>query len=137
MKVGAALLALASVGLVEAGFLSEKLGADEKAFMHYLHEYGKSYGTKEEFKFRLGEFRKQMKIIAEHDEAKAGHSVGLNQFSDWTDAEYKRMLGFKYNKDLKADESIMPVKEFELDPTVTVPDSVDWRDQGAVSPVKN
>ena len=68
MKVGAALFALASVGLVavtynsgEQGgqlFLSERLNADEAAFMQYLNEFGKSYGTKEEYDFRYDIFAK-------------------------------------------------------------------------------
>ena len=108
MKAGA-FFALASVGLVEAGFLNERFDADEVAFVQYLNEFGKSYGTKEEFMFRLDAFKKQRKAILGHDEAKTGHSVVLNEFSDWTDAEYKRMLGFKYDKDSKPEESPLPV----------------------------
>ena len=147
MKLGAALFALASVGLVavtynksEAGsqlFMAERLEVDESAFLQYLSEYGKSYGTKEEYKFRLGEFKKQLKFISEHDAAAAGHTVGINQFSDLTDAEYKMMLGFKYDKKFNASESGIPVEQFVADPSVATPDAFDWRDHGAVSPVKN
>ena len=57
--------------------------------MKYITEYGKSYATKEEYKFRLAEFKKSLKHIAEHDEATHGHSVGINHMSDWTHEEYK------------------------------------------------
>jgi len=48
-----------------------------------------------EFKLRLAEFKKALKKIASHDEATAGHAVGLNHLSDYTDEEYKHLLGLK------------------------------------------
>ena len=135
MKQSAALFALASIGLFavnydsgEAGsqlFLSEQLEADEAAFLKYLTEFGKSYATKEEYKFRLAEFKKSLKHIAEHDEVATGHSVGVNHFSDWTHEEYKKMLGLK--KPEQESELLKSKPLFEYDPNVTLPDSVDWR----------
>lgn len=63
--------------------------------MHFISKHGKSYGTKVEFKLRLAEFKKTLKKIASHDEATAGHAVGLNHLSDYTDEEYKHLLGLK------------------------------------------
>ena len=41
-------------------------------------------------------------MIKDHNEETTGHSVGLNHMSDWTDEEYKKLLGFKIPKDYKA-----------------------------------
>merc|ERR1712238_156344 len=68
--------------------------------------------------------------MAEHNAQNEHQStVGHNQFSDWTDAEYKKLLGFKSQKGLLRDE-------VELD-TSNLADSVDWVTKGAVTPVKN
>ena len=68
----------------------------EQAFVDYLTKYGKSYATKEEYLFRLGRFTRKMALIEEFN-AKDGdhHHVGLNHMSDWTEYEYKRLLGYK------------------------------------------
>ena len=85
--VAAALLASVSA----EHFLSEVITPEELAFMKYVSEYGKSYGTKAEFRFRLEQFKKSMAKIAAHDENTNGSTVGLNQFSDYTPHEYKKI----------------------------------------------
>jgi len=68
----------------------------EKAFVEYITNYGKSYATKEEYLFRLSRFSSKLAFIEEFN-AKDGdhHRVGLNHMSDWTEYEYKKMLGYK------------------------------------------
>lgn len=65
-------------------------------FDDHLAEYGKSYGTKEEYEFRLKIFQDNLIKIAEHNQKNADDAVwGVNFMVDWTPAEYKRLLGFK------------------------------------------
>ena len=46
----------------------------EIAFHNFLAEHGKSYGTKEEFEFRLNEFAKKVDFIQAHNSENAdGH----------------------------------------------------------------
>lgn len=63
------------------------------------------------------------------DESKT-HTVGHNEFSDWTDDERAKLRGFKG-----------PVVEAAVEQTevanVSIPDSVDWRESGAVNAVQN
>jgi len=103
----------------------------ENAFANYVAEHGKSYGTKEEYEFRLAQFAKKVEFIQEHNmENAGGHVVGLNHMADWTAEEYKRILGFKpVNRTAKA--------TFKATPAKTVPASKDWRELGAVTPVKD
>ena len=107
----------------------------EMSFAQYLAEYGKSYATKEEYLFRLNIFVQKVAFIAQHNAValkEDDHFVGLNHMSDWTEAEYKRLLGFN---PVKRSEEPKGLKQIEN--TKDVPASVDWRTQGAVTPVKN
>ena len=104
MKTAASIAALAALGLVAVNyssnegsqmFLSERISETEMAYMKYVSEWGKSYGTKEEFQFRFEQFERNMAIMAEHNSDNSqGHELGLNQFSDWTESEYKKLLGY-------------------------------------------
>ena len=85
--------------------------------------------------FRLEQFKKQLKVIAEHDEAYHGTTVGLNEHSDKSEYEWKKMLGLnKVPEGYKKRE----INEHKLLKNILqAPDKWDWRDQGAVTPVKN
>ena len=119
----AALLGLASAAPVDRD--------TELAFVNYIAEHGKSYGTREEYEFRLSVFAKKVEIIQKHNSENAdGHILGLNFMADWTDHEYKKVLGFKGKK--------TQVTNTTMDtPSAAAPTSVDWRTKNAVTPVKN
>lgn len=62
--------------------------------------------------------------------ADTGFSLGINKFSDMTKEEFKQMLGYK--KELKKQNEAPVILN-----TGDLPDSIDWRQKGAVTPVKN
>ena len=99
-------------------------------FAQYVTKYGKNYGTVEEFQFRERLFNEKRatnaKINAQNSNT---FTVGLNKFSDWTHAEYKKILGYK--------RSHTTAKNFEVLDTSNVTNDVDWRNDGAVTNVKN
>jgi len=137
MKSVAAVGAVATIGALamyqstESSqlFLSEIITADELAYMKYVTEWGKSYGTKAEFKFRLDQFKQTMAKMAEHESNSAHQStVGVNQFSDWTHAEYKTLLGYKHV------EKASNAEDLSIEGLAT---EVNWVTKGAVTPVKN
>ena len=140
MRTAAGIAALAALGLVAVNyssnegsqlFLSERITEEEMAYMRYVTEWNKSYGTKAEFVFRMEQFKATMAKVAEHESNNAhGSTVGLNEFSDWTEAEYKRLLGYKPRENSGKE----PV---DFDTTVEIPSEKDWRDDGAVTKVKN
>jgi len=113
---------LAFAGAVSASKLSSK-------FMEFVSTHGKSYGTVEEFEFRKA-------LFAIKDEAyetinsNPAHTftVGHNKFSDFTDSEFSRMLGYVAEVNAEYNPTYLPE---------TNADSVNWVTAGAVSAVKD
>lgn len=107
------------------------LTSEDLEFMKFVAKYGKSYGTKEEYEFRLQQFKTAYSTI-QSENSKNGNTftMGVNKLADLTNAEYKRLLGYR-RAGLKANS-----EEKEL-PTDNLPASIDWRDKGAVNAVKD
>jgi C1A family cysteine protease len=96
-------------------------------FVQYVAEFGKHYGTTEEFEFRMNTFAENLaKIEAFESETS---TVGVNKFTDYTVSEYKKMLGYRA-QDKKAFKNVLTAPRANVD-------SVDWRELGAVTPVKD
>jgi len=115
-------------------FIAALLGAvsasQEKAnFMQYIVSHGKSYGTVEEYEFRFSQWLVKENLIVQHNSGNESYTLGHNQFSDKTEAEYKRVLG--YVAPVATDEPVVTLD------TSSLPASVDWRTLGAVTPVKD
>jgi len=107
----------------------------EKAYLEYLSKNGKSYGTKEEYQLRLETFRKNMLFVEQHNSQNADdHTVGLNHMADYTEAEYKQLLGYK--KHMKKEHHHHKKHHRNLEEN-DLPASVNWVEAGAVTPVKN
>ena len=109
-------------------FLSERISEEEMMYMKYITEWNKSYGTKAEYEFRLEQFKINLKRMAEHKAKGASSEVALNHFADWTREEYRKLLGYRGKQ--------MNAKTDEVFPDLT-DSTINWVEQGAVSPVKN
>jgi len=131
MKTIFATALLAAVGI------AEEMPAHEFEFMKWIAKHNKSYGTREEFRFRLAEWKKVDDFIKEVNapDSEYTHTASHNHLSDFTRSEYKKMFmtpeAYKtasFNQE--AGEKLM----FEGD----VPNSsVDWRTSGCLTPVKD
>jgi C1A family cysteine protease len=112
-------------------FQSELMTAEDHEFIKYVAEYGKSYGTRAEYEFRAAQFKQTLVKVAEHNSENGTSTVGINAFSDKTEAEMKKMLG--YRSDMKK-LSVQAAPELD---TTDLADSVNWVEKNAVTPVKN
>jgi C1A family cysteine protease len=99
----------------------------ERAFMDFVSKFRRSYGTKEEFAHRLGLFEKTYKQIIQHNQSNKDFKLGVNHMSDFSEHEYKQLLGWKASGAVRQEKHL----------TATAAASVDWRTAGAVTPVKN
>jgi C1A family cysteine protease len=116
-----------------ASILSEEIPYEtEMRFIQYLAEHGKSYGTKEEFEFRLQHFADIDAEINEHNSENGLFTMGHNKFSDMTEAEKAVYRGRKGATTYSDDED-EEIPEF----TGSVASSVDWRKKGPVNKIKD
>merc|ERR1711934_27945 len=119
-----------SFALAALPAIAAAIDAASFSYLNYLATFNKNYENQEEFAMRVNRYVEVDAFIQEHNETNASYSVGHNQFSDWTAAEYKSILGYK------RDELRTPKTPKQFD-TSRNASSVNWVDAGAVTPVKN
>jgi C1A family cysteine protease len=113
--------ALAAAGVVSA---SSEI---ESAFLGYITQYGKSYGTMAEYEHRLEQFARNHQKIIEHNMTESEYQLGYNKMSDWTEAEYKAILT---HQPMPEED-----KNYEYHPEAN--GTIDWRNKGAVNAIKD
>jgi C1A family cysteine protease len=111
--------------------VAESIEANEFMFMKYIADFNKSYGTREEFNFRMARWIEVDAFVKEVNApgSEYTHTAGHNKFSDFTEAEFKRMQGLKTKK-VASNEPI------ELEDVPTNGD-VNWATGTCVSPVQD
>ncbi|KAL7002664.1 Cysteine protease rd19a [Sarracenia purpurea var. burkii] len=109
---------------------NHKLNPDHH-FRLFKHKFGKSYATKEEHDYRFSVFKANLRRARRHQKLDSSAIHGVTQFSDLTPAEFRRNH-FGLRLRLPADATKAPIL-----PTNDLPTDFDWRDHGAVTPVKN
>ena len=103
--------------------------AADYQYFDYVSTFGKSYGTVAEFNFRSNIFKNNLVKIEEFNADPVNTStVGVNMFTDRTEAEMKKMNGYK---------AAEKQGNYTILDDSTLADAVDWRTKNAVTPVKN
>jgi len=109
--------------------------------------FGKQYSSLSEENSRRAMREMNMRTIKEHNDAanQGQHTftLGENEFSDWTPAEYRKMLGYKPSsvktttrRRRQASQPPMPVYSNTVSLS-TLPTTVNWTTAGWVGPVMN
>ena len=65
----------------------------EFKFINYVAKFNKSYGTKEEYAFRMEQFAAKELAIQEENASQNSYTLAHNKMSDWTHDEYRQLLG--------------------------------------------
>ncbi|CAF3862364.1 unnamed protein product [Adineta steineri] len=101
----------------------------------WKNQFNKSYTNVEE-RLRRMIWEKNLKLVEEHnlraDLGLHSYRLGMNQFADLANEEFVKLLYEFQNKDDQKD-----TQPFIGNLNIKLPDTVDWRDKGAVVPVKN
>lgn len=101
-----------------------------ESFQTWSARYGKNYSSPAEKIYRLAVFYKNFKTVHAHNNSNDSYTMELNHFADMTPEEFKtKMLGFRFSDKKRQVE----VQTGEL----TQEGTVDWREKGAVTPIKN
>jgi len=116
-----------------SSFLAGPSDEVTQAFNSFCAKFGKNYATKEEYNVRLEQFKSTYHTIMNHNmmnSATDGFTMTINKFADMTPTEFKKMMGYRAADHKQSNDATVL-------PTDNLPDSVDWRTKGAVTPVKN
>lgn len=100
------------------------------AFGDWMMQFNRKYQHgSNEFIMRQQAFEKNMAEIEMHNARKdKTYTMAVNKFADWSDEEFKKMLGYK-RTEKKGGVSFMEVNQsFKVGPSA-LPDVHDWRDK--------
>lgn len=124
------------------GYEAEDLLSEErflKLFESWQSRHGKHYSNLQEKSKRLEIFRSNLEYIDAHNKNRisskkgSGHWLGLNNFADLTNEEFKAIYSRKLNNPAS---SLSRHERPRPDTCVDVPSSLDWRKKGVVTGVK-
>ena len=113
---------------------------DEIKAVHesWLVQHGKSYNSLGEKEERFQIFKDNLRFIDEHNaDPDRSYKVGLNRFADLTNDEYRsKYLGIK-KKDTRPKLSTGKSDRYAPLAGESLPESIDWREKGAVPAIKD
>jgi len=105
---------------------------DTRDFTKFVSVFGKEYDTHEERSLREQIFLKNHDLIDSHNAAGLSWTMAVNHFTDLTDQEFNDQV-LMTPQDCSATNAVSA----SLQSSNLIPSSVDWRERGVVSAVKN
>nr|XP_027067418.1 senescence-specific cysteine protease SAG39-like [Coffea arabica] len=101
----------------------------------WMSLHGRVYTDDAEKERRFQIFKKNVEFIEAFNQAgKRPYKLGVNQFADLTNEEFKASRnGFKASSSLK----LIRGASFKYENVTAVPATMDWRKKGAVTPIKD
>jgi cathepsin L len=124
------------VALLFAVCVSSVLGISEQEYQYQFAKFqvahNKTY-TRAEYAHRYGIFKSNYDMIVNHNAQGKSWTLAVNEFADLTFDEFRaQKVGYK-----PVTVEGIPREIVNLAGVINAPDSVDWRQKNAVTPVKN
>jgi cathepsin F len=126
-------LALCVFALCDA----KRVNRDEALFAKFMKQYGKTYATTEEHNQRFTNFKANLRKNAELNRKQPKASFGINKFSDMTQDEFRQHMLLPKFDPQQDNTCLWPYHRVAKVNSQAIPSTWDWRQKGAVSPVKN
>lgn len=105
----------------------------------FKKEHGKQYESTEHENKHYSVFKANLQVMEKHNweyfKKQKSYYMGVNQFTDMTSEEFRQFNGLL--KQRKSSNKTITCTPFMPPLSWTAPASVDWRDKGYVTPVKN
>ncbi|MFS7999243.1 putative papain protein [Helianthus anomalus] len=108
--------------------------AFEALFQSLQATFDKAYSSTEEKDGRFQVFKDNLRFIEEHNSGNHTYMLGLNKFADLTNEEFRTI--YTSNMSMNTTSTVTS-NRYAFRPGDVLPDFVDWREQGAVTPVKD
>jgi len=152
LLIAATIICLVSVTkAVQLSYKVEDISSENglgRLFDLWLHRHSKLYGSREEKASRLQIFRTNLEYIHAHNSnSNSSFRLGLNKFADLTNEEFKSLYFGKNSRqwrDTRRSElegaelsSILKQRVGAQSTSCSTASSLDWREKGAVTGVKN
>ncbi|KAH9245967.1 hypothetical protein BASA81_016508 [Batrachochytrium salamandrivorans] len=107
----------------------------ESRFRAWQQAHGKTYSTSNEYLHRLANFQASLARVQSHNaQPQRTFDMGVTLFADLSDEEFLQLVETKIT-DCYANGT--STSHFPQQPLLTLPNAIDWRERGAVTPVKN
>jgi len=100
----------------------------------WMSQYGRVYKDAAEKAHRLGIFKSNMELIETFNGGNQKFKLGANQFADLTNDEYVEICS-GFHPPLMT--TVKAANGFRYEYATDLPPSIDWRVEGAVTPVKH
>ncbi|CAN6465862.1 unnamed protein product [Victoria cruziana] len=111
--------------------LDETFMADKHA--RWMAKHGRIYPDDAERALRFDIFKANVEFVESFNSKNQSYELGINQFADLTNEEFlAAQTGLK-----KVSSSSSSRSPFRYEGVTSVPPSMDWREKGAVTPVKD
>ena len=126
-------VALCLLGVSMAYTIERKEAIMDQSWHIWKGVHGKSYTDLNEEKVRYAIWQDNLRFITEYNrENTDGVFLKMNHFGDMTNTEYRALMnGYVASHGNKTGSTFLASSH------VKVPDTVDWRKEGYVTPVKN
>ena len=103
----------------------------------WLVKHGKAYNALGEKERRFEIFKDNVRFIEEHNAVNRSYKVGLNRFADLTNEEYRLTYLGRRDETPRGLRASRVSDRYSYRAGEDLPESVDWREKGAVVPVKD
>ncbi|XP_031628230.1 cathepsin L1-like [Contarinia nasturtii] len=130
------------VFLVAPRYSNEFEAFVQKEWTKFKSQHSKEYKTKTEEQRRISIFKKNVEKIHKHNQAyengDIAYKLGINKFTDLEHSEFKMMKKIHFQRTKSPEKIVNDLPANFIEPVdITIPSSINWREKGAVTNIKD